>query len=122
MGGADLHQVGQGVPDGQEGVFAVQPLGLAGGAQVVVRTHRALEACAGHRALAAVACDVGMHGGWARVRRGRARVRRGRGMRHAWAGRRGKGEGWDSTGEGVEREVTPVLLLLWNTNQRKLYE
>lgn len=71
----------QGDPDGQQRVLRVLALGLARGAQVVIRTHGTLESGSHHRTLAAIA-------GHARVGEGRGMVvGRGRGM----VVRRGRG-------------------------------
>lgn len=103
----------QWVPDGQQGVLGVLPLGLAGGAQVVVRTHRTLEAGPDDGTLAAVAGDVWVEG------RGRGHVRRRTMRRRRTARRRAEGEGR----EGMKGEVPAVLLFLCKKkkNSTKLY-
>lgn len=91
----------QGVPDGQQSMLGVLPLSLAGGAQVVVWTHRTLEAGSHNGSLAAVTGDVGVQRwGWTHVRR--------RGMGSSRWRRVSEGKGR----EGMKREVSAVLLLL----------
>ncbi len=95
----------QWVPDGQQSVLRVRPSSLAGGAQVVVRTNRTLEAGSHNRTLTAVTGDIRVQG----RRRGHVMGR--------WRRRRrvAKGE-WR---EGMEREVSTVLPLLWKNSGRK---
>lgn len=102
----------QRVPDRQQSVLSVCPSSLAGGAQVVIRTNRTLEASSHHGALTAVTGDVGVQGG------GRGHVK-GRGMRSSrWRRRRRVPEGeWR---EGVKRKVSAVLLLLWKSSIKLL--
>lgn len=78
-------------------MLSVRPLGLAGGAQVIVGTNRTLEASSNHGTLTSITGDIRVEGGrrgamvmgWGMVRRGP------------------KGE----RGEGMERKVATVLLL-----------
>lgn len=100
-------QVAHGVQDGQQGVLLVEALALAGGAQVVVRTHGALEARPQHRALAAVTRHPGVQ------QRGvvgeRARVSASWGTHVRVSVRPGERE----PREPVRRGVSPVLLSFW---------
>lgn len=90
----------QGVPDGQQSMLGVLPLSLAGGAQVVVWTHRTLEASSHNGSLAAVTGDVRVQcWGWTHVRR--------RGIGSSRWRRVSKGKGR----EGMKRKVSAVLLL-----------
>lgn len=91
----------QRVPDGQQSVLGVQPSSLAGGAKVVVWTDGTLETSSNNWPLAAVTGDIRVQ----HLRRGH----------WVWGGRVAKRE-WR---EGMKREVSTVLLLLWNNSENK---
>jgi len=90
----------QRVPDGQQRVLGVRPSSLAGRAQVVVGTHRTLEAGSHHGALAAVTGDITVQWGGGQVMGSTLRS-----SRRRWVA---EGEGR----EGVKRKVSTILLLL----------
>lgn len=94
------------MPDGQQSVLRVLPLSLAGGAQVVVGTHRALKPHSHDRAFTAITGDVRVQGGGRAMRRSMRAAMRWWGSKH-------------ERGECMQWEVTAVLLLLCESSGKK---
>ena len=104
--------------NGQEGMLLVEALSLAGGAEVIIRAHGALEASPSHLSLASITGHTRVNHGrgmgmWARRWRGsqrrwslKPRVMVSMVAHVVWSWGRGKGEPWDP----MRGEITLVLL------------
>lgn len=63
LAGAHLVHIGHGVKNGQESMFLVEALGLAGAAQVIIRARGALESGPNHLSLTTITSHTGVNHG-----------------------------------------------------------